>query len=683
MGKIQIINRDLSWLSFNDRLLQEASDPIVPLIERIRFLGIYSNNLDEFYRVRVATLKRIITLGKKTVEGYNGSPKKLLDEITHITIKQQKKFDVAYKRILKELEKKNVFHVDETELSEEQAEFVRKHYENEVKHEIVPIMLNKKTKFPRIKDKAIYLAIKIQNTKGTTHYSIIEIPKISRFILLDEENARKVIILDDIIRANLSRIFSIFPHTKIKAYTFKITRDAELDFDDDINLGMLEKMEKSLKKRKVGSPVRFVYDEEMPGDLLELLLKNLSIKKGLNAIPGGRYHNFKDFIKFPDFGVPDMVYRVIPPLDHHELVKSDSIIKEVLKKDVLLHYPYQKFDYIIDLLREAAIDPKVTEIKINLYRVASNSKVMLTLINAIKNGKKVTVVIELLARFDEENNIFWANKLKENGATIIFGMPQLKVHSKLLLISRIKDNKEQLIAHIGTGNFNEVTSKVYSDFSLITSNKVITNEVKKVFELFENSITRRIFKELFVSPLNTRRRFTELINEEIKAAKKKQPAKILLKLNNLTDEKMIEKLYEASQSGVKITLMIRGICCLIPGVKGMSENIEAVAMIDRFLEHSRIAIFHNNGNELYYISSADWMERNLDRRIEVTAPILDKDHQKIIREVLDIQLGDNLKTRIIDKYQKNEYKRDDKPKYRSHIATYEYFQKLLQEAKND
>jgi polyphosphate kinase len=683
MGRIQIINRDLSWLSFNDRLLQEASDPIVPLIERIRFLGIYSNNLDEFYRVRVATLRRIIALGKKTVEGYNGTPKKLLDEITNITIKQQKKFDVAYKRVLKELEKKNVFHVDETELNPEQIEFVRKHYENEVKHEIVPIMLNKKTKFPRIKDKAIYLAIKIQNSKGAAHYSIIEIPRITRFILLDEENARKVIILDDIIRSNLSRIFSIFPHTKISAYTFKITRDAELDFDDDINLGLLEKMEKSLKKRKVGSPVRFVYDQEMPSDLLDLLLKNLSIKKGQNTIPGGRYHNFKDFIKFPDFGVPDMVYRVIPPLEHHELAQSDSIIKEVLKKDILLHYPYQKFDYIIDLLREAAIDPKVTEIKINLYRVASNSKVMLTLINAIKNGKKVTVVIELLARFDEENNIFWANKLKENGATIIFGMQHLKVHSKLLLITRIKDNKEQHIAHVGTGNFNEVTSKVYSDFSLLTSNKLITAEVKKVFELFENSITRRIFKELFVSPLNTRRRFVELINEEIKAAKKKQPAKILLKLNNLTDEKMIEKLYEASQAGVKITLMIRGICCLVPGVKGMSENIEAVALIDRFLEHARIAIFHNKGNELYYISSADWMERNLDRRIEVTAPILDKDHQKIIREVLDIQLGDNLKTRIIDKHQKNEYKRDDKPKYRSHIATYEYFQKLLENAKKE
>jgi polyphosphate kinase len=681
MGKIQIINRDLSWLSFNDRLLQEASDPIVPLIERIRFLGIYSNNLDEFYRVRVATLKRIITLGKKTVEGYTGSPKKLLDEITHITIKQQKKFDVAYKRILKELEKKNVFHVNENQLTKDQQEFVKKYYENEVKHEIVPIMLNKKNKFPRIKDKAIYLAVKIQTSKNKAHYSIIEIPRITRFILMDEKNARKVILLDDIIRANLTRIFSIFPHTNISAYTFKITRDAELDFDDDINLGLLEKMEKSLKKRKVGSPVRFVYDEEMPDDLLELLLKNLALKKGQNTIPGGRYHNFKDFIKFPDFGVPEMVYRVIPPLEHPQFCKSDSIIKEVLKKDVLLHYPYQKFDYIIDLLREAAIDPKVTEIKINLYRVAPNSKVMLTLINAIKNGKKVTAVIELLARFDEENNIFWANKLKENGANIVFGLQNLKVHSKLLLIKRIKDNKQELIAHIGTGNFNEVTSKVYSDFSLITSNKLLASEVEKVFELFENSITRRVFKELFVSPLNTRRRYIELINEEIKTAKKKQPAKILLKLNNLTDEKMIEKLYEASQAGVKITLIVRGICCLIPGVKGMSENIQAVAMIDRFLEHARIAIFHNKGNELYYISSADWMERNLDRRIEVTTPIYDKDHQKIIREVLDIQLGDNLKTRIIDKDMKNEYKRDDKPKYRSHIATYEYFQKQLELAK--
>ena len=679
MGKVPIINRELSWLAFNDRVLQEANDPIVPLIERVRFLGIYSNNLDEFYRVRVAALKRVIALNKKKIEGYEGSPKKLLEEINEITVKQQKKFEIAYQRILKELTKKNVFHVDETQLNQEQKNEVRSYFESQVKHEIVPIILGKKIKFPQIRDKAIYLAVKITTAKNNIHYALIEIPnRVSRFKLLDEKNTRKIILLDDIIRFNLSRIFSIFPHKKIEAYTFKITRDAELDFDDDINSTLLEKMEKSIKKRKSGSPVRFVYDEKMPKDLLHLITKQLGVKIGQNTIAGGRYHNFKDFVKFPDFGVPEMVYRVIPPLDHPQLVGTDSIIREILKNDILLHYPYQKFDYIIDLLREAAIDPKVTEIKINLYRVANNSRVMSTLINAVKNGKKVTVVIELLARFDEENNIYWANKLKDNGAKIIFGLQNLKVHSKLLLITRVKDGKQQHVAHIGTGNFNEDTAKIYSDFSLLTSNKDIANDVNKVFELFENSISRRVFKEVFVSPLNTRRRYIELINAEIKAAKKKHHAEILLKLNNLTDEKMIEKLYEASEAGVKITLLIRGVCCLLPGIEGLSENIQAFALVDRFLEHSRVAVFHNRGKELYFISSADWMERNLDRRIEVTVPIFDKNHQKIIKEVLDIQRGDSLKTRIIDRFQKNEYMRNDKSKYRSHIATYEYFQKSLQ-----
>ncbi|MFP5470130.1 MAG: polyphosphate kinase 1 [Bacteroidia bacterium] len=678
MSKIPMINRELSWLAFNDRVLQEANDPIVPLIERIRFLGIYSSNLDEFYRVRVAALKRLIALNKKKMEGYKFSPKKLLDEINQITIQQQKKFEIAYQRILKELAKKNVFHIDETQLNLEQQKEIRNYYEFQVKHEIVPIILNKKNKFPQIRDKAIYLAVKITTAKNDEHYALIEVTnKVSRFKLLEEKNTRKVILLDDIIRFNLSRIFSIFPHKKIEAYTFKITRDAELDFDDDINSTLLEKMEKSIKKRKSGNPVRFVYDENMPKDLLQLITKSLGLKLGENTIAGGRYHNFKDFVKFPDFGVPEMVYRVIPPLDHPQLQNTDNIIREVLKNDILLHYPYQKFDYIIDLLREAAIDPKVTEIKINFYRVAGNSKVMSTLINAVNNGKKVTVVIELLARFDEENNIYWANKLKDSGAKIIFGLPNLKVHSKLLLITRVKDGKQQHIVHVGTGNFNEDTAKIYSDFSLLTSNKDIATDVNKVFELFENSISRRVFKELFVSPLNTRRRYVELINDEIKAAKKKHRAEILLKLNNLTDEKMIEKLYEASQAGVKITLLIRGVCCLLPGVKGLSENIQAYALVDRFLEHSRVAIFYNKGKELYFISSADWMERNLDRRIEVTTPIYDKNHQKIIREVLDIQLGDNLKTRIIDRFQKNDYMHNDKPKYRSQIATYEYFQNKL------
>lgn len=441
---------------------------------------------------------------------------------------------------------------------------------------------------------------------------------------------------------------------------------------------MMEKMEESIKQRKKGSPIRFVYDQNMPADLLKYLLNSLGIEKYDHQDSGSRYHNFKDFMKFPDFGIKEFTYEPLPPLEHPVLRDSRSVIKTVLKQDILLHYPYQKFDYLVDLLRESAIDPKVLSIKINIYRVAPKSQVINALRVAIQNGKSITVVVELQARFDEENNMYWANKLREHGARIIYGVPGLKVHSKLIQITRMVGRKKQLVAHVGTGNFHGGTAKIYGDYGLLTANPLITNEVEKVFNLLENNIERGLYRKLFVSPFNTRRKFINLINREVKNAKRGLPAYINIKLNNLVDKKLIQKLYDASQAGVKVRLIIRGICCLVPGVKGKSENIEAISIVDRYLEHVRYFSFCNNGNPEHYLSSADWMVRNLDKRIEVTAPILDKGIQQEVADIFEIQWRDNQKARILDRAQANKYRTVEGEAHRSQTEIYAYYQKKLE-----
>lgn len=677
---MELINRELSWLSFNERVLQEALDDKVPLIERMRFLGIYSNNMDEFFRVRVANLRRMIQVNKKNIEGFDGTPAELYSAIRKVVMKQQLKFELAYQKIIRELEKDGINHLDEKTIDSSKSEEIAKFFHSKLKHSIVPIILDSKTPFPRLKDYAIYLAVKMVNKQGKKRYALIQVPtNTPRFYRITENQHEFVILLDDIIRLHLKDIFSIFQFDQIEAYTFKFTRDADLNLDDDISVSLIDKIEKSIKNRKKGIPVRFVYDEKMPKDLLDYLLKALNLKFGLNTIPGGKYHNFKDFMSFPDFEKPHYLYPPQPPVCQPILEKSSSIIKTILERDVLLHFPYQRFDYVVDLLREAAIDPKVHSIKINVYRVASNSQVMNALMAAIYNGKQVEVVLELQARFDEENNLYWAEKLKESGAKVIYGVQHLKVHSKLLQISRGVGPNEKLITYIGTGNFNEKTAQIYSDLALLTSEPSIANEVQRVFRLMENSLDRSVFKKLMVSPFNSRRKIIALIETEIKNAKKKLPSGIRIKLNNLTDTQLIKKLYAASNAGVKIEMIIRGICCLAPGVKGKSENITVISIVDRYLEHSRFMIFENNGSPIYYLTSADWMERNLDKRIEVGVPIINKSIQNEIDTIFNYQWRGSVKSRLISKSLKNIYRRSNDQPFHAQVELYNYYKSLCEE----
>ena len=655
---VKLVNRELSWLSFNERVLQEAIDPKNPLLERIRFLGIYSNNMDEFFRVRVAGVKRMIEVRSKIVFGFNGGPKELLDVIKNTVVKQQRLFEIAYQKILKELEKENVMHLDETNVSDVERALLSDYYHSKVKHAIIPILLDKKSKFPTLREEGIYLAIKLTNLeKEKIRYALIEIPpNLPRFkVLSDKNGVQKVIILDDIVRLHLQDIFYIFNIDAIEAFTFKFTRDAELDLEESLSLSLVEKMEKGIKGRKKGNPVRLVYDERMPEDLLDFLVKSLGLKMDGNIISGGKYHNFKDFMKFPDFGKDELMFKPQSPVAHPEIERTKNIFKHILEHDELLHFPYQKFDYVVDLIREAAIDPKVESVHINIYRVAKDSQIMNALISALKNGKKVVVAFELMARFDEENNLYWSHILEELGAHVIYGVPGFKVHSKLMLITRKSNRKNQQVAYIGTGNFHEGTARVYEDIGLLTANSKLTTEVSKVFRFLENNVDRGLFRELIVSPFNSRRKLVALIDEEIKKAKKGEAASIFLKLNNLVDTKMVEKLYDASNAGVNIRILNRGMCALVPDVKGQSERIEVRSIVGRYLEHSRVFIFGANEKKKVYISSADWMMRNLDKRIEVAAPILDVKLQNHLINVLEIQWKDNVKARIIGPMQKNKY----------------------------
>lgn len=687
-GKMELYNRELSWLSFNERVLQEAMDDENPIAERFRFLGIYSNNLDEFFRVRVASLKRFIDINQTEVEGFPAGAEELLREIKTVVLHQQQQFQLTYRKLISQLRQHHVLKVDEEHLRQEDVKIVETYFREKVRPTILPIILSSKRPLFDLKDKSIYLAVKMSDfSKNKVKYALIEIPRnIPRFKVFKPKNSniQKIILLDDIIRFHLDEIFYNFKYDEIKAFTFKITRDAELDVDDDISKSYLEKMKDSVANRSLGQTVRFVYDSAMPQDLLRFLMDKLGLVAGENLIPGGRYHNFKDFMGFPDFGNPALNFPVFKPVDHPEFLQPyESKIKKVLEKDILLSYPYQSFQNLIDLLREAAIDPKVQSIKINLYRVAENSQIVNALIAAVKNGKKVTVVIELLARFDEANNIKWANLMEDEGVKIIFGVPNLKVHSKLILIKRMEGSKSQLIAHIGTGNFHEKTARIYTDVSLLTANPKITKEVDKVFKFFKNNLDRGVLKELWVSPFNTRRKINRFINQEIKFAKEGKPACITIKLNNLVDSKVIKKLYEASQAGVQIKCIVRGVCCLVPGVKGLSENISVISVVGRFLEHTRIIVFGNNGNPQYFISSADWMGRNIDRRVEVTTPIYDEGIKKDLQVIIDKALNGNKKTRIIDKSQKNKYQKSSEGSIlRPQIETLNYFISKIQKAQN-
>lgn len=679
--EIPFINRELSWLDFNERVLQEADDESVPLLERIRFLGIFSSNLDEFYQVRVASTNRLASSLAEVPQDFDIDPKDLIKKINQRTKELQHRFESIFEKLIKELENQQITIVDENSLLPEHHKFVIEYFDEKVRPTIVPIMLNENIDL-RLNGDSIYFAIKILGLKNKVDYAIMEIPSmvIPRFLVLPTiKEQRYVVLLDDIIRFRLDDLFTIFKYKKIEAYTIKATLDSELDIDDDISESNIDILIKSLKKRKTAQPVRFIYDKNIPVDLLEFILNKIdgSALENDSIIAAGKYHNFKDFINFPNVGAKKLSYKKLEALQHPQLKNKSSIINEISKNDILLAFPYQSFNHIIDLLREAAIDPKVQSIKINLYRVAKNSKIIHALISAAKNGKKVTVVIELRARFDEEANIYWAKKLKDAGVKVIFGIPGLKVHAKLILIVRKEKNENVKYAHIGTCNFHEGNANVYVDVSLLTKNSLITNEVGKVFRLFKNTYERPSFKHLIVSPFNTRRKLGALIDNEIQFAKQDKSAYIILKLNNLVDPQIIKKLYQASNAGVQIKLIIRGICSLVPGVKSFSENIAVISIVDRFLEHSRLYVFGNNGDELYYLSSADFMGRNFDNRIEVGTPIYDENAKKILKDLLNIMWTDNVKVRLLNTANNNAYVANKSKKNRSQIELHKYFKKML------
>lgn len=690
MEENRYIDREKSWLCFNARVLQEAADENVPLLERLRFLGIFSNNLDEFFRVRYAAIRRLSLSGIKGEKVLGGiSAEKLLKEITTIVIQQQSESLRVLSIIEKELQNQNVFIVNENEITAAQEIFIKEFYIQSVSPALATIILNDLAEFPTLKDTSGYLAIKLvmkPKTKGSLlnlvkpkaeiRYAVIEIPKtINRFVVLPSDNEKQyIIMLDDVIRYNLKNIFNIFDYESVEAHMIKITRDAQLEIDSDLSKSMLEKIATSVKDRRIGEPVRFIYDQSIGKDTLKFFLSKMHIDSTDSIIPGGRYHNRRDYMDFPNLGRFDLLYKTNPALPVNGLSLEGSILERISEKDYLVNAPYQSFSYIIKFLREAALDPKVTSIKITLYRLAKNSQVISSLINAAKNGKKVTVQIELQARFDEASNISYSEQMQTEGIELIFGIKGLKVHSKICLIERMEEGKNKRYGIISTGNFNESTAKVYTDVTLFTAHQQILKDVSKVFDFFEVNYRLHRYKHLIVSPHYTRTRFYRLIDKEIMYAKLGKPAYIKLKMNSISDIKMIDKLYEASREGVKIQLLIRGICCLIPGVEGMSENIEAISIVDNYLEHSRVYIFANAGNPEVYISSADFMTRNLDGRVEVSCPIYDYDVKKELMDSFDVGWQGNVKARLHSEKLDNKYReRGDSPVFRAQLETYNYY----------
>ncbi|MER3374200.1 MAG: polyphosphate kinase 1 [Allomuricauda sp.] len=685
--KNEYINREISWLHFNARVLQECNDPNVPLIDRLRFLGIFSNNLDEFFKVRYATVKRIVDAGKtgKSVLGGERA-KDLLEEITKIVIAQQARSLEIFTGIEKELSAENVFIINEKQVSESQAEFIRNYFFTKVNQELMTIILNDLTEFPLLKDTAAYLAVKIVMKNGSgvgkhNRYALIEIPKgIDRFVVLPKEGDKNyIIILDDLIRFCLDNVFTMFEFESITAHMIKITRDAELDIDNDLSKSFIEKISSSVEHRKISDPVRFVYDKKIDKDTLQFLKEKMDIMGTDSVIPGGRYHNRRDYMGFPSLGRYDLMYEKIEPLPVKGLSMKGSLLEMIAHKDYMIYAPYHTFSYVTKFLREAALDPKVRTIHITVYRLASDSQIASALINAVKNGKQVTVQIELQARFDEQANIEYANQLQAEGIRLIFGVPGLKVHSKICMIEREEAEGMKRYGFISTGNFNESTAKIYTDYTLFTAHQGILKDMNKVFAFFETNYKINKYKHLIVSPHYTKTTFIKLIDKEIANAKAGRVAYIKIKMNSLTSYKMVDKLYEASRAGVKIQMIIRGICCLIPGVEGMSENIEAISVVDKFLEHPRLFIFGNGGDPKIYISSADWMTRNLDFRVEVGCPIYDPDIRQELLDTFDISWRDNLKARVFSEKQDNAYRKRGKnePELRSQFEMYYYYQRKL------
>ncbi|MDP1727895.1 MAG: polyphosphate kinase 1 [Bacteroidota bacterium] len=677
-------DREISWLHFNERVLQEAENPETPLMERLKFMAIFSSNLDEFYRVRVAQIRRLQRInGKKNINEYQASPDEILAEIQRIVLSLQDRFTAVYEtQIIPELNKRNIYLKEEHELNDVEKLIVKNYFKNSILNNLFPIIIDELKQTPHLRDRSIYLAVRMKESKSGAQpkHAIIEIPTgiINRFYSLPiNTEYTHIIFLENILRVNLHLIFSIFDYQHFESYIIKLTRDAEYEIskdETDYSVSLLDKIQKSLKQRSKGIPTRFVYDEAMPKEMLEFLVKKLDLKH-VNLIAGGRYHNFKDFMEFPKIGSKQDYFEPLKHIPIKNLDAEQIMFDAISREDIITHHPYQSFDYVIRLLRESAIDPGVTTILITLYRVARHSNVVNALINAVKNGKKVVVLMELQARFDEESNIYWTNQLQEAGAQVHFGKPGQKVHCKLCLIYRKENNQLVKYAHLSTGNYNGVTARIYSDFSLFTKDPVITEEIANLTDmLFANM--KRNFKHLLVAPEFMKKQFLNLIEHEASNAKQGKPAYIIAKMNSLVDFEIIKKLYEASNAGVKISLIVRGICCLVPGINNSSENIQVISIIDRFLEHARVYIFANGGHEKIYLASADWMSRNLNNRIECAFPIYNEKAKKFVRDIINLQLSDQIKARKIDGFDDNSYVKKDNTNLSksSQQATYEFIE---------
>ncbi|WNJ70856.1 polyphosphate kinase 1 [Vibrio vulnificus] len=675
------IEKELSWLSFNERVLQEAADKTVPLIERIRFLGIFSNNLDEFYKVRFSDVKRRILINRE--QGGNDISKHLLSKMQSKALKLNERFDELYNELIRDMARRHIFLVNESQLDEAQQKWIIKYFQKEVLPHITPLMLTDEIDVLQfLKDEYAYIAVELKQQEQAK-YALLEIPTdhLPRFIMVPEQKGKRkktIILLDNIIRFCLNDIFrGFFDYDELNGYAMKMTRDAEYDLRHEVEYSLLEQMSEGLSQRLTALPVRFVYERDMPEDMLKYLCYKLKISHYDSLIPGGRYHNFKDFIAFPNVGRDYLENKPLPPLACADFEGYANAFDAIRNQDILLHYPYHSFEHITELVRQASFDPKVVSIKINVYRVAKNSRLMNSLIDAVHNGKRVTVVVELQARFDEEANIEWSKLLTDAGVHVIFGVPGMKIHAKLLLITRREEEEFVRYAHIGTGNFHERTARIYTDFSLLTADQELAAEVRGVFSYIMNPFRPIKFRHLIVSPRNSRSQLYRLLDREIHNAQAGKKASITLKVNNLVDKGLISKLYAASSAGVKIRMIIRGMCSLVPGLEGISENIEIISIIDRFLEHPRVLVVHNDGDPQVFISSADWMERNIDNRIEVMSPVRDARIKQRIIDILSIQFTDTVKARRIDKEMSNNYvERGNRKKIRSQIAIYDYLKNV-------
>ena len=674
MKKYTFKNRELSWLDFNERVLQEAADITVPLIERLRFIGIFSNNLDEFYKVRYATVKRLALSKKKVKKFYKGeNAKDLLNLITERAIELQNRSNLILDFILKDLEKENIFIVDEQAIPKDSISYIESFFLDKIQPKLKIVLLNEKDDFPQLSESSCFLIIKVESKNKNLNYAIIQFPdEFERFIVIKNQDVKYVIMIDDIIRYHLFEIFKIFNPSNISANMIKFSRDAELDFDDDISKSYLEKISQSVKDRLKGDPLRFVYDKEIDPNTLKFLLEKMNINSEIDSvIPGGKYHNKKDYMNFPILN-NDLAYDKIEHLVIKDFYKHKTVFESIDERDFLVHTPFHKFNHILTFLSEASIDPDVKRICITIYRLSKLSSVANTLINAAKNGKEVVVQIELQARFDETNNIDYAKLMQDQGVKLIFGIPTLKVHAKVCVVEKLINNKILKYGFISTGNFNESTAKIYTDFTIFTSNQSLLDEISNVFEFFNFNYKKFKYEKLIISPYNTKNFFKSLIKNEIKNAKSGKDAFIKIKLNNITNYEMVEELYKAAEEGVKIYLVVRGICCLIPDQKNTHNNIELISIVDKFLEHTRMFIFCNNGKNKTYISSADWMTRNLDNRVEVTIPIEDEKISNQLNDIFSIYWNDNQKSRYVNSENNNEYRKNELGIVRSQSQVYNY-----------